>query len=57
MRRQAMKAGALIHSDSWASGVFAYDYMAQSVDRFTFNNPNFLPVVAAGNMGSVHRVT
>ncbi|CAI5487895.1 unnamed protein product [Closterium sp. Naga37s-1] len=52
---QAMKAGALILSDSWASGVFAYDYMAQSVDRFTFNNPNFLPVVAAGNMGAVHR--
>ncbi|GJP30633.1 hypothetical protein CLOM_g4168 [Closterium sp. NIES-68] len=52
---QAMRAGAFIHSDSWASGVRAYDYMAQSVDRFTFYNPNFLPVVAAGNMGSVHK--
>eukprot|EP00798_Chlamydomonas_sp_ICE-L_P030068 gene30068-35037_t len=45
--------GARIHSDSWGSDITVYDSMAASVDRFTWNNQDFLPVIAAGNFGAL----
>jgi len=44
-------AGARVHSDSWGSDVAVYDGLAASVDRFAWDNPDFLPVFAAGNYG------
>lgn len=40
--------GARVHSDSWGSENTVYDLLAASLDRFTWNNKDFLPVVAAG---------
>lgn len=49
----AKAQGAFLHSNSWGSpqnpGV--YDGMAAQVDEYAFNNPEFLPIFAAGNEG------
>ncbi|XP_024535752.1 uncharacterized protein LOC9637875 isoform X2 [Selaginella moellendorffii] len=50
--REAYSLGARIHSDSWTTVDRSYNLMSRSVDAFTYNNPAFLPVFAAGNAGS-----
>ncbi|GIL86597.1 hypothetical protein Vretimale_11512 [Volvox reticuliferus] len=45
------RIGARVHSDSWGSELTAYDSMSVSLDRFTFNNQDFVSVFAAGNYG------
>lgn len=48
----AFDQGARIHSDSWGGGVPGeYDDQCRQVDEFTWNNRDFLVVVAAGNDG------
>ena len=42
------RVGARVHSDSWGSDLTAYDSMAAALDRFTWNNPDFLSIFAAG---------
>jgi hypothetical protein len=44
--------GARVHSDSWGSDSTAYDYLAYSVDMYTWRNQDFLSVFAAGNFGA-----
>ena len=52
---QAYSAGARTHSDSWGiaadDGGRVYDSLARQVDRFTWEHPDMLVVVAAGNDG------
>lgn len=48
---QAYNAGARVHSDSWGSSQNVYDYTAQSVDKFMWNNNDMSIVFAAGNDG------
>lgn len=45
--------GARIHTNSWgaARSFGAYDGMAQQVDEFMWNHPDFLILFAAGNSG------
>jgi subtilisin family serine protease len=45
--------GARIHTNSWgaARNFGAYDSMAQQVDEFMWNHPDFLVLFAAGNSG------
>lgn len=49
----AYAEGARVHTNSWGSAqnFGAYDSMAQQVDEFTWNNPDFLVLFAAGNSG------
>ena len=47
--------GARIHSDSWGSDSPTYDILAEEVDKFSWANPYFLPVFAAGNYGEYAR--
>lgn len=49
--------GARVHSDSWGAERFSYDSMAQSVDLFTWQNPDFVTVIAAGNDGDRNTTT
>ncbi|KAG2485489.1 hypothetical protein HYH03_015763 [Edaphochlamys debaryana] len=49
-----MRCGARIGSDSWGNlglAGTAYDDTAAQYDRFAFQNPDWLSVVAAGNQG------
>lgn len=50
----AYKEGARIHSDSWGApnSKGRYDNWAALADGWIFQNPDFLPVFAAGNDGS-----
>eukprot|EP00276_Gloeochaete_wittrockiana_P000784 CAMPEP_0184670316 /NCGR_PEP_ID=MMETSP0308-20130426/81712_1 /TAXON_ID=38269 /ORGANISM="Gloeochaete witrockiana, Strain SAG 46.84" /LENGTH=920 /DNA_ID=CAMNT_0027117013 /DNA_START=845 /DNA_END=3607 /DNA_ORIENTATION=+ len=53
----ARDAGAMIQTNSWGcgrpdNGCFMYDYRCNQIDTFTFNNPEFLVIFAAGNYGS-----
>lgn len=41
-------AGARVHSDSWGSAMTVYDSLAASVDLYTWQHPDFLPIFAAG---------
>lgn len=43
---------ARIHSDSWGSDSTAYDFLAYSVDMYTWRNQDFVSVFAAGNFGA-----
>ena len=45
--------GVRIHSDSWGSSTAEYDHLAQEVDKFAYDHPDFLPVFAAGNYGQL----
>lgn len=48
----AYDQGARVHSDSWGGGQpGAYESQCESVDRFVWNHPDFLIVIAAGNDG------
>jgi len=50
--RPAYLAGARIHQNSWGSGTYgAYDNNARNSDLFTFNYPQMLICVSAGNAG------
>ncbi|MCB0378779.1 MAG: S8 family serine peptidase [Bdellovibrionales bacterium] len=53
MFSDAKKDGARIHSNSWGSAqnLGAYDQFAQTVDEFSWNNPDMLVIFAAGNSG------
>ena len=49
----AYDAGVRIHNNSWGAYIQSrYDSMALDFDEFVHNNPDFLPVIAAGNEGS-----
>lgn len=50
MFRISKEAGARLHSNSWGGGT-SYDGNAQDVDRFMFDNQDYLVLVAAGNSG------
>ena len=51
-RSDAFGRGARVHSDSWGTSAVAnYDAYAADFDTFTYNHPDFVPVVAAGNFG------
>jgi subtilisin family serine protease len=54
--KQAYDDGARIHSNSWgaARNFGAYDNFAVQTDEFVWNNPEMLPVFAAGNSGVDH---
>jgi serine protease AprX len=49
----ANKDGARVHSNSWgaATNFGVYEAMAQKVDDYMWNNPEFLILFAAGNSG------
>lgn len=48
----ARKAGARVHSNSWgASYLHSYNYNSYDVDRYTYEHPDFLVILAAGNYG------
>lgn len=53
--QQAYDAGARVHNNSWgvaaADGGRVYDSQAQQVDRFTWQHPDMVVVLAAGNDG------
>ena len=44
-------AGARVHSDSWGSAMTVYDSLAASVDLYTWQHTDFLPIFAAGRGG------
>eukprot|EP00602_Paraphysomonas_sp_CaronLab_P011971 CAMPEP_0185043680 /NCGR_PEP_ID=MMETSP1103-20130426/43035_1 /TAXON_ID=36769 /ORGANISM="Paraphysomonas bandaiensis, Strain Caron Lab Isolate" /LENGTH=1172 /DNA_ID=CAMNT_0027583879 /DNA_START=825 /DNA_END=4343 /DNA_ORIENTATION=+ len=44
-------AGARIHSNSWGGG-FWYDSYCHEVDKYLYENPNFLAIFSAGNHGA-----
>jgi serine protease AprX len=49
----AYEQGARIHSNSWGGGEpGAYDEQCLALDRFVWEHPDFLVVVAAGNDGT-----
>lgn len=47
----ATAVGAYIHNNAWGNTNPAYDSAAQEFDKYQFDNPNFLAIVAAGNAG------
>lgn len=49
--RPAYSAGVRVHVDGWGGGTNNYAAAAAQIDRFCFNNPDFLPVFGAGNDG------
>ncbi|MDI6631871.1 MAG: S-layer homology domain-containing protein [Thermoanaerobacteraceae bacterium] len=49
--RPAYSAGVRVHVDGWGGGTNDYAAAAAQIDRFCFNNPDFLPVFGAGNGG------
>jgi subtilisin family serine protease len=52
----AFTAGARVHTNSWGTYATIYDSFARDVDRYTYENPDFLVLVAAGNSGSIENV-
>jgi subtilase family serine protease len=44
-------AGARLHTNSWGGTANAYESYAWSVDRFTWEHKDFLPLFANGNAG------
>lgn len=51
---QAYKEGARLHSNSWGApnSNGRYDNMSMQADQWVFQNPDFLPIFAAGNDGA-----
>ena len=47
----AYGVGAKIHTNSWGSNTATYTASSRSLDRFMFDNQDFLVLVAAGNSG------
>jgi hypothetical protein len=52
----AFSAGARVHTNSWGTSATVYNSFARDVDRYTYENPDFLVLVAAGNSGSIENV-
>lgn len=52
----AYSAGARVHTNSWGTLITVYNTYARDVDRYTYENPDFLVLVAAGNDGSIENV-
>jgi len=52
----AYDVGARIHSNSWGRSQNVYGDNAREVDRFTYANPDFLILIAAGNDGVKDKV-
>lgn len=50
MLKPSHAAGAKVFSGSWGGG-FWYDSYCAGIDEYLFDHPDFLVVVAAGNMG------
>lgn len=49
----AYDAGVRIHNNSWGAYIQSrYDSMSLDIDEFVHTNPDFLPIIAAGNEGS-----
>ena len=48
----AYTAGARVHSNSWGSSGNGYGAMPLAIDTYSYNNPDFLVVFAAGNAGT-----
>jgi len=44
-------SGARVHSNSWGSTSTAYDSRSEELDRYQYDNPDFLTLFAAGNSG------
>lgn len=44
-------AGARIYSNSWGTPSIFYDMLSMQVDRFIYNNDDFVVLVAVGNSG------
>jgi len=52
---EAYAHGVRIHNNSWGGGSFgAYDAYSEGMDRFVWEHPDFLVLVAAGNYGRDH---
>jgi hypothetical protein len=51
----AYAAGARVHSNSWGGSGNGYGAMPKAIDQFSYNNPDFLAVFAAGNDGAAGR--
>lgn len=51
MLQLSLLAGSRLHSMSWGSDTPAYTFQAFEIDSFTFWNPDYLVIVAAGNQG------
>lgn len=49
----AYNGGARIHSNSWGTGAL-YDTFARDVDKYLYENPDFLVVAAAANFGNIY---
>jgi len=50
---EAYAQGARIHSNSWGGGTPGdYDLQCEDLDRFVWEHPDFLVLVAAGNSGT-----
>jgi subtilisin family serine protease len=49
----AYNAGARIHSNSWGTGAL-YDAVSRDVDKYLYQNPDVLVVVAASNNGNFY---
>jgi subtilase family serine protease len=50
--RAPYDVGARIHSNSWGAGYNYYETYAWSLDRFTWEHKDFLPLFANGNGGA-----
>lgn len=51
--QEAYDEGVRVHNNSWGAFLHGrYSSMSFDVDRFVHENPDFLPVIAAGNDGS-----
>jgi len=49
----AYDEGVRVHNNSWGAYIQSrYDSMALDFDQFVHDNPDFLPIIAAGNEGS-----
>lgn len=53
--RDARDRGAFVHTNSWGGGGNSYGSSANAIDKFMWENPNFLVLFAAGNSGSGQR--
>mmetsp|Transcript_31546 Transcript_31546/g.89554 ORF Transcript_31546/g.89554 Transcript_31546/m.89554 type:complete len:1752 (-) Transcript_31546:144-5399(-) len=51
----AWNFGARIFSESWGSDSATYDGLAQGVDEMSWENPEFLAIIAAGNFGGLEK--
>mmetsp|Transcript_21214 Transcript_21214/g.42339 ORF Transcript_21214/g.42339 Transcript_21214/m.42339 type:complete len:930 (+) Transcript_21214:113-2902(+) len=47
----AKRVGALLHSNSWGSNTNSYTGDARQIDQYSWDNQDFLVLVAAGNSG------